>query len=164
MSVNFGRGFFRAWLVLSVVWIGLIGWLEYTNKPWNLNWGPSREGKCWTQLAKWPDGQPFNWFDLDDEVDVASNVELNRKRGAWSADSIPERNKWVAVVRQKLVDCEDAQSLVERLPRQADRFWFSLKNSLTFILLPPLALLVVGWITGWVIRGFYRRADARPIE
>jgi hypothetical protein len=76
MSVNFGRGFFRAWLALSVVWVGIIGWLEYTNKPWNL----SREGKCWMQLAKWPDGQPFNWFDLDLEIDTPSNVEINKKK------------------------------------------------------------------------------------
>lgn len=79
-----------------------------------------------------------------------------RKKGAWSADSISERNKWATVTRQKLIDCEAAQSIMERLLRQADRIWFTLKDSLTFILLPPVALLIMGWITGWIVRGFYR--------
>lgn len=43
-----------------------------------------------TRIAKWPDGQPFNVFDLFEEANTPNNIELNKKRGAWSADSIPD--------------------------------------------------------------------------
>ena len=73
MQVNWRRGFFRAWLVLAVAWLGLVGWYEYANKPWNQSWGPASvrtEGECWITIAKWPDGQPFDWSDLFEEADT----------------------------------------------------------------------------------------------
>jgi hypothetical protein len=53
MAINFKRGLFRIWLALSLVWIGLTGWKEYYNKPWNMDWGPGwRVGdECWDRLA-----------------------------------------------------------------------------------------------------------------
>src|SRR5262245_30268056 len=110
MPLNWSRGFFRAWVAVALAWVVLLGWYEYANKPWNLDWGTvsiRTEGECWERLAKWPDGQPFNEFDAlaDEEVDASSNVELNKKRNAWAADDIPERNRWRGAIRQKLRDC-----------------------------------------------------------
>jgi|SoiMethySBSTD1v2_1073268.scaffolds.fasta_scaffold580810_1 hypothetical protein len=34
METNFRRGFFWAWLTFALVWLGLIGWLEYPSWSW----------------------------------------------------------------------------------------------------------------------------------
>lgn len=148
-------------MVLAVAWVASIGWYEYANKPWNEAWGLASihtEGECWTRLAKWPDGQPFDWSDLGEELDIPSNVEINKKKGAWEAGSIPERNRWVAATTQKLIACEAAEPIMQRVARQATRIWESEKDDGALLLLPPLGFLIVGWIIGWIIKGFHQSA------
>jgi hypothetical protein len=159
MQVNWSRGLFRAWLVLALGWVSFIGWYEYANKPWNLDWTSgliyNQGDECWTRLAKWPDGQPFDWFDVAaDEDDSAANVAINKKNGAWRPDDIPERHRWVVAIRQKLIDCEAAAPIMQRALRQVTRIWDSLKDDIAILLLPPTALLIMGWFIGWVARGF----------
>jgi hypothetical protein len=36
MQVNWSRGFFRAWVVIALAWVGFMGWHEYADKPWNV--------------------------------------------------------------------------------------------------------------------------------
>jgi len=166
MKVSWSRGLFRAWLVLALAWVGFSGWYEYASKPWNFDWGSAlirTEGdECLTQLAKWPDGQPFDWWDISgDEVNTQNNVEINKKKGAWRADDIPERNRWVAAIRQKLIACEMAAPIMQRASRQVMRIWDSLDDDIATLLLPPVALLIMGWIIGWVARGF--SGSAKPL-
>jgi hypothetical protein len=33
MQVNWSRGFFRAWVVIALAWVGFMGWHEYADKP-----------------------------------------------------------------------------------------------------------------------------------
>src|SRR5262249_35205719 len=108
--MNWRRGFFRAWLVFAVAWIALTGWNVCGSKPWNQNWVrcPQTEGECWDRVAKWPDGQRFTVWDIGEEADVESNVEINKKKKAWSAEDIPARNRWTRETTQKLLDCEAA--------------------------------------------------------
>ncbi len=87
-------------------------------------------------------------------MDVASNVEINKKNHAWAADSIAERNRWRHTIRQKVNDCEAAKPIIERLMLRAIDYWSALKGSLPVILLPPIVLLIAGWTLGWIIKGF----------
>ncbi len=155
MRVSWGRGFLRAWGVLAVLWISLFGWHEYTAHGWVADPFSRGQGDCWDGLAKWPDGQPFSeWDAVGDEMDVASNVEINKKNHAWAADSIAERNRWRHTIRQKVNDCEAAKPIIERLILRAIDYWSALKGSLPVILLPPIVLLIAGWTLGWIIKGF----------
>jgi hypothetical protein len=153
MRLNWRRGLFRSLLVVAVAGVGYAGFHEAANESLNFD---SRiasnraEGGCWTRIAKWPDGQPFNVFDLFKEANTPSNVELNKKRGAWSADSIPDRNQWVVSTKQKLIACETGGPVAPQLTGQVTNVWLNLRNSLMGLLLPPLALLIMGWI----VRGF----------
>jgi hypothetical protein len=139
-----------------------MGWREHTEKPWNWDWGkvPIRtEGECWDRLAKWPDGQPLTeWDALADEVNTPSNVEINKSKRAWAADSIPERNRWAATTRQKLKDCEAVAPIKQRLSLKVIRIWSSLEDSLPVILGPPFALLIAGYMIAWVAQGFRAQA------
>jgi hypothetical protein len=153
MRLNWRRGLFRSFLVVAVAWVGYAAFHEHTAKSLNFESRTAStrsEGDCWTRIAKWPDGQPFNAFDLFEESNTPSNVALNKKRGAWSADSIPDRNQWVVSTKQKLIACETGRSVVPQVTGQVSNVWLSLRNSLVGLLLPPLALLIMGWI----IRGF----------
>jgi hypothetical protein len=156
MQVNWSRGFFRAWLALAAAWVISTGCYEYVSKPWNQfsDTGPSTDGECWDRLAKWPDGQSFDWWDIDIEADTPSNIEINKKKGAWQAAAIPERNKWSATVTQRLVDCEAATPILQKASRQLTRIWSSEKDDLAIIIGLPIALLFVGLIIAWVVRGF----------
>jgi hypothetical protein len=158
MIINFKRGLFRIWLALSLAWIGLTGWKEYYNKPWNMDWGPGwRVGdECWDRLAKWPDGTPYNH---DDGVWAAFNEYLSPGE---SDPVIEKRNQWRETVRQKLRECEAAKEaarpIAQRISLTATRVLVSVGDSLRVIFLPPVALLITGWVVGWIVRGF--RASA----
>ena len=153
MRLNWRRGLFRSLLAVVVAWVGYAAFHEDATKylDFDLRVASNRaEGDCWTRIAKWPDGQPFNVFDLFEEANTPSNVELNRRRGAWSADSIPVRNQWVVSTKQKLIACETGGPVASQMTGQVTNVWLSLRNSLAGLFLPPLALLIMGW----VIRGF----------
>jgi hypothetical protein len=154
MKIEWQRGFFRAWLVLAVAWVGLVGWNEYGQWATRLSYVHG-EGQCWDHLAKWPDGKPFDIYDIiGNEFDLPANVEINKKENAWLADSIPERNRWRDIVTQKLRDCEAAQPITQRLTLAVSDHWPALKDSLSHIFLPPLALLIAGCLLGWTVRAF----------
>jgi hypothetical protein len=151
MRLNWRRGLFRSFFAVAVAWVGYAGFHEYATKSLNVDIASnSAEGDCWTRIAKWPDGQPFNVFDLFEEANTPNNIELNKKRGAWSADSIPDRNQWVVSTKQKLIACESGRPIAPEVTVQVTSIWLSLRNSLGGFLLPPLALLTIGWI----VKGF----------
>jgi hypothetical protein len=153
--INLKRGLLRAWVVIAVAWIGLMGWHEYTETSWII----CTDGECWDRLAKWPDGQPFDGWDIYfDQVDTPENIDSNQKKHAWAPDQIPERNRWVAATRQKLRECEATAPIIRRLSVMLTRIRSSLKDSLLIILLPPFALLIAGYVIGWVVRGFRAQA------
>jgi hypothetical protein len=157
MKITWRRGFFRAWVALAVAWVALVGWKE--RDQWSSGFSYAHtNGECWDRLAKWPDGKPFDVYDMFGEFDLPSNVEINKKENAWAADSIPERNRWRDIVTQKLRDCEAASDaakpIMQRLTLTVSESWPILKESLSRIFLPPLALLIAGWILGWIVRGF----------
>lgn len=151
MGLNWRRGLFRSFLVVAVAWVGYAAFHEHTKLNFDSRTALTRsEEDCWTRIAKWPDGQPFNAFDLFEEANTPSNVDLNKKRGAWSADSIPDRNQWVVSTKQKLIACETGRSAAPQVTGQVSNVRLSLRNSLVGLLLPHLARLIMGWI----VRGF----------
>jgi hypothetical protein len=156
MKIEWRRGFFRVWAVLALAWIGLAGWHEYGH--WVIRLSYVHPGECWDRFAKWPDGQNFDEWDGDDEVDVPGNVEINKKNKAWAADSIPKRNLWREAARQNIRACEAAKPILQRVALAVSDNRSAMQDSLSFVLLPPLACLVVGYIFGWIVRGF--RASA----
>jgi hypothetical protein len=100
----------------------------------------------------WPVGTPDNHEDgllavFDDYLSPGESDPV-----------IEKRNQWRATVRQKLRECEAtkeaARPIAQRISLTATRVWQSLEDSLRIILLPPVVLLVAGWIVGWIVRGF----------
>jgi hypothetical protein len=147
MSVNFKRGFFRAWLVLSLGWIAVTGGANTT---------PSRGistgqvCRCRGNVGTRSPGGRTASISIPG-TDNPQNIEVNQREHAWSAGSIPARNQWRQTIREKLEQCEDAVKAVT-----PTRVWQSLDDahSLRMIFLPPFVLLAAGWIIGWIVKGF----------
>jgi hypothetical protein len=133
MQINWAKGFFRAWAVLASLWILSSGWLAYTTP--HLSGYPNDD--CWEQLAKWPDGKPFDVWDRYGFREVNA-----------------ERKQWQETVFQKVEDCESAKPLMQRVMLRVTENWSDLTSALQLILLPPLVVLIAGLILGWIVRGF----------
>jgi hypothetical protein len=142
MRINLKRGLLRAWVVIAVAWIGLMGW------SWDVFVPDYRYGsECWDRFAKWPDGSLILPSDIYNEAQPANQLPDIQ---------VENRNLWRVQIRQKLSDCEAAAPLMHRVSLKVSDMWSSLKHSLPIIFLPPLALLIVGYIIGWVAQGFRR--------
>jgi len=155
MRLNWAKGFFCAWAALAVLWVLASGWHAYTTTYLRLPFQPRID--CWEPLAKWPDGKSFDEWDRYGavELDIPSNVEINRKNGEWAAESIAERNRWRESIWQKVKDCEAAKPLVQRIALGVTENWSYLRSALQLILLPPLAVFMASFSFGWiVVRGF----------
>ena len=141
MRINWARGFFRAWAVLAV-WISGSGWHAYTTASWS-----QPEDDCWEQIAKWPDGKPFDEWERGGFVDYVPNDEPNRRQ-----------NKIFEEVWRKIKDCgtakEAAKPLMQRVTLRVTENWSELTSALRLILLPPLAVLIAGLVLGWIVKGF----------
>jgi hypothetical protein len=157
MKIEWRRGFFRAWMVLALTWVALVGWSERDQFPESLSY-VRHDNECWDRLAKWPDGKRFEAengiWELMPEFDNQRNVQPNKRNNAWRADSIPERKRWRGIIAQKLEDCEAAKVAAKPILQRWTLTVSTLEEPLSLIFLPPLALLVSGWLLGWIVRGF----------
>jgi hypothetical protein len=97
----------------------------------------------------WP-ALPLAWISLAGWKECVSKP----KARAWSAESIPAWNQWRQTIVQRLAECgaaaEAANPIAQWISQTTTRVWESLEDSLRVILLPPVALLIIGW----TIRGF----------
>jgi hypothetical protein len=146
MRINWAKGFFRTWAVLACLWVLASGWREYTTYwSWHeySSAGWAEKDDCWEQFAKWPDGKPLDWTDIFEPY-VQSDVE--RKNS--------DADRWRETVRQKLRDCAAAKEAAKPLVQRASEYWPELRRSLQRILLPPMALLIAGFLFRWIAKGF----------
>jgi hypothetical protein len=139
-GVTWRRGFFLAWIVIALSWIGLAGWWEYHTKPWNVI-------LCSRVLP------PTTGADAVSVVDT-KNFQ------AWVAEA--ERDKSSAKVVKKLLACAANAPIPNTLALRVSRIWSSVhdSDSLLFLLVPPVALLFVGLVIGWICVGTGRRRAA----
>jgi hypothetical protein len=149
VRLNWIKTFFWCWAMLAILWVLASGWHAYNFQP---------QSDCWSPIAKWPDGKPFEKWDRYGavELDVPSNVEINKKNGEWAADAIAERNRWRETIWQKVRDCEAAKPFVRRVALGVSENWSYLTSSLQLILLPPLVVLSASFMFGWVVRVWAR--------
>jgi hypothetical protein len=84
------------------------------------------------------------------------------RAGFVDYDPKDEKNQWREKiwdeVWQKVWDCEAAKPLTQRVARRVTENWSELLSSLQLILLPPLVVLIAGFIFGWIVRGFRKSA------
>jgi hypothetical protein len=130
--LRWGRGFFRAWIVISVLWVGLAVIVAK----------PQTYPRLWhkaTYEIETPSGPRFT-LDTSmtrDRLEQVLDSELRREeeRSGTNAESS---------ARDSILKEVDAEY---RTQDQALQAWL-------ITIIPPVALLILGIAVGWVIGGF----------
>ena len=90
--MNWRRGFFRAWAVVSICWIGTIGGCDvynWYNAPWrNLPDANKADPRC--HMAS-----PPSWCSFDPDAFLAGKPQPNVKE----ADLSPSSSLWMTLLR-----------------------------------------------------------------
>jgi hypothetical protein len=133
------RGFFRLWLVLSALWIGLV---VYLNEPKTYT-------RFWKAVyeVKSSDGR-VRRFNL-----AGSRTELAADVTAWMQAQRPDIN--ISELQK------DRDELVTALKSLHQAELDGAKTAWLFTVLPPLALLGFGLCIFWITRGFRARTQPR---
>ena len=161
--MNIGRGLFRAWVFISVIWIIGVTWAAYVIVPDGVV--GSKWGYQYRTRAGEPDlTRPFYETMHSPTVDTPIF-----RRSEYQ--SVAAWDKYVSDGVMIIVEMPDGSSLYllkgmtkedqEYLGRAFwDQRWGRYldigKPWLTGLIVPPLALLVLGWSLLWVGRGFAR--------
>src|SRR5262245_55084454 len=134
------RGFFRLWLVLSVLWIGLV---VYLNEP-----------KTYTRFSnavyevKSSDGR-VRQFNL-----AGSQTELAADLTAWMQAERPD----ISISELQA----DLDELVTAIKSEYQAELNEAKTAWMLTVLPPVALLCFGLCVFWIVRGF--RPRTQPVN
>jgi hypothetical protein len=141
--MKWGRGFFRTWLVLSVIWIGLF---IYFAEPKTYSWlwrAPKYE-------VEFSSGHRTTFDTSKSHQDLVADVTEELKR---EAERLKIRDRQAADEILQSVPPKSDQLLTDINSRyqtageQAERVWLA-----TFI--PPVVLLGLGLCIAWILRGF----------
>jgi hypothetical protein len=152
--MRWGQGFFRAWVVLSIIWVGLAVYIQEPT----------------TYRLPWLWRGPFISFTVQPVGSASSYVEdfdLSKSQ-AQLADDVTR------AVRLKAERSSDREASLQRLPADRDQLLGYMtteyekrsqeaKSAWLTTIAPPFALLGLGLSLSWVLRGF-RTATQRPIS
>ena len=132
--MRWSRGFFRVWLVLSLLWIGPC---VYGFKPATYSW--LLNAPVYT-VSIGDNGRQVT-IDTSRRRDYLASDLLDALRRESQASKLSDTDEILAAIDSKYTTAGD----------NARQAWL-------VTLIPPLALLGLGLATAWVIRGFRSQA------
>jgi hypothetical protein len=131
--MRWGQGFFRLWLVLSLLWIGSC---VFVYSPVTYSW-----------LLK---GREYN-------------VSFNKSGHSVTLDTSRSRDERALVLRDALkleADPPDADKILAKIDTMWATDGDKAREAWLITFIPPLALLGLGFAMAWIIRGFRRQQNA----
>jgi len=173
--MNWKRGLLRAWIIGSVIWIALVigaNWSrlmpsdvktfyydassEYTLRPDIYSLSDDEQRRI---VSNEKVELSFPKFSIVFPLAVVAGQTVVVLRGKASADAKPnfiyvDANKFSRDDHSDLVNY--AEMLQDQWRRERDRSAVTEMGSLSIV--PPLAVLILGYLGGWILRGF-RRAE-----
>jgi hypothetical protein len=150
--MNWGKGFFRSWIVLSGLWLSAVaalGFLDLSSKFYP--GGAILAGKTISPAFE----------KYSKEGRALSEAEREGQVRSFTVDKIPEVSIYVPT---SLSDDERAKRLsaATQVAAQAkdtffrEKRWISLKQYSLAAVLPPAVVFLIGFALLWAIRGFLR--------
>jgi hypothetical protein len=125
--MNWRRGLLRLWLVLSLCWVAAVGVYAWKQEPWI-----SSPQFVYETASSYRGNEQSNSIGL--------NI------GAWRV-TIDRQFEQLSPEKQN----ETAQKIANSLNAELA------KRYVAYVLVPPLATLVLGFLGAWVVSGFERR-------
>lgn len=174
--MNWKRGLLRTWLLISAIWVLIVGYLatdvflkpvpfggnyQYVRPikemPWNTDWSNS-----YYETHHAPGRGPFpdSFSTLEDRY--IEEWDKHVKAGTMHRISFPDRSTLYLSVELTEADQTYLSRLFwdQRWTRYFEQVWPWLRLALG----PPLAALILGSALGWVVRGFRGSpADTRAV-
>lgn len=149
-GIRWGRGFFRVWIVLAIVWIGL---------GTAISLGTAVDPYISPRLAAVPsDTGKVTLYPTYGTV--ADDVRRLVSEGAMKSTEIAEGFSFYTTTASSAEGVAratvEAKAAVEDYV--ASETTKARVSAVAWTLLPPLAVLIVGWAIGWAISGFRRNA------
>ena len=161
--INWSQGFFRFFLVISILWIALVGYNEVIDEDFTPN-SIDQKAILETTSARISGPEPYIhcWFDeLLEDHEVVNHPSRAYRRYSGengkiriSAEDFAPRATASKVEMQKCAEVKEAQWIKEDQAYQNERLWKALME--TF--LPPICLFVFFYVARWILRGF-RKAE-----
>jgi len=133
--MSWGRGFFRAWVVLSVLWIGFMVFVS--------------EPKTYTWLWKTD-------YGIQDESGRTARFDLTKSR----TNLLLEISDMLRTMKPSISALEiqsDSEALLNAMEKENQADFAKAKNAWLLTVVPPIALLGLGLCISWILRGFQRR-------
>ena len=144
--MTWGRGFFRTWLILSAIWIGL--WVYFAGpKTYSRLWHAPKYDIEFTSGHKTTFDTSKSHQELEADLieEWKREAERLKPRDRQAADEILQS---ISAKRDELLTVFKSEN--ETVRQQAERVWLG-----TFI--PPLVLLGLGLCIAWILGGFRAR-------
>lgn len=131
-TINWRRGLTRLWLVLAIIWVGLVVWIMRPDKDAQSYW--TLRGLDETYIADEVRVDPERCTRADGSV-MDACMEAERRRAAMNRDFMNE-----ALARKN-----DSLS--------------NMRLAAILVVGPVLGALLLGFVLAWVARGFSSRPD-----
>ena len=153
MAVTWGRGFFRAWIVVAALWLICSVALGY---------GMIASPYIPLKIVATPTGGTTTSYDFFSP----QHSEFQRGVAEGALLETPIRDGHLLYTRADIAPARlterltEARAIIDAYTRSetGDRRSQAIQTVLSWTLLPPLVLLALGWAIGWVISGFRKRA------
>jgi hypothetical protein len=149
--MNWRRGLLRLWLAVSALWLIIVGVLFYPQVV-----SPYIEPRAYILT------DDLKFFELDNVSDsqdrdfraaYQTEIEFPNKVTLFAKDETPK----------PVLDTQSKNFYEQHVkPREAELAtarWQSSEMASASGLLPPLALLLFGWVIGWIVSGFKSTAQ-----
>jgi hypothetical protein len=169
MNINFRKGFFRIWVVLSIIWAGVAGWLNFTDA--------NKEASHLADIAHFERAYELELHSRSGEISERKKevYEEAVRRGivpkiSFARDLLDKDLQLSSLDEQLRMSVVQVKYLGENreFPAGAnpDQIWKSyehvIRNKMIqiyfkaagWMIIPPLAILLLGLIIAWVFRGF----------
>ncbi|KQX40405.1 hypothetical protein ASD04_07200 [Devosia sp. Root436] len=154
-KIAWGRGFFRAWMLLAILWVvgaGMIGW-GTVMAPYVRDIvvtapnDPTKPAEIFFEFSDQHEA-------LDDAVKSGIAVEnpVRPDVTLFTAKTLPA-DQLTARLAEARVLVDDYYQRETTAKRSA-----AIPTALSAVFIPPLVLLLLGWAIGWVLSGFRKAA------
>jgi hypothetical protein len=133
-------------------YLELVGWLPCVKCPAYISkYDPYAEFPSFVPPPEVRAEEKARIADLDRDLDQAPLKHNN----TWTEDSIELKTLSRAViVGWEVAECWQYAPTWQRLAFEVSENWPLVEDSASRILVPPFALLIAGYILGWIVRGF----------
>ena len=132
-DVHWQRGSLRAWIVASAVWISYVGWANYE-----------------AFFPPYDPPPPPGAMVMMTPVQSSHMQRINGKLKDGTLFTIQVPDGWTPQQAQA-----EAQGQHDyEVQRQEQQARAKISHALEVALLPPLSLLIAGFVIRWIIRGF----------